>query len=221
MITNDTKLLIFDFDGLLVDTEKIYKEGWLYALRNHSIDISENTVNSWAGKSFHDTTSYVMSVCREAALCKRIREERERYIYISLKEGKISAKPYALDALKCAKENGYTTGLATSSARNRSIAILEHLGLLPYLDIQVFADDVQRLKPHPDLYQEVLKRAGCSSSAAQAFEDSITGFEAAKAAGIEVTLIPDDSFDDDCLLEYKKENDLSIVRTWIEKVKSR
>lgn len=218
MITNKTKLLIFDMDGLLVDSERVYREGWNYGLHKCHVDIPDSVVLSWAGKSFHDTTAYLRRICKEEALCRRVREERENYIYRSLYDGNLTAKPYALDALRCAKEYGYQTGLATSSLKERSKAILDHLGLLPYLDIPVFADDVKRLKPYPDLYRTVLHLACCTAEQALAFEDSKTGYQAAEAAGIPVILIPDQSlsmYDND--IPEDAERDLSIVRKWITK----
>ena len=83
--------------------------------------------------------------------------------------------------------------------KKRSTAILAHLGLLSYLDIPVFADDVIKLKPYPDLYLEVLRRAQVPCEHAVAFEDSLTGVQAAIAAGIQTVRIPDYRFIDRCV----------------------
>lgn len=220
MISDKTRLLIFDMDGLLVDTERVYMEGWLYGLKKRKVAIAESVVKSWVGKSFHETSAYLMQVCHEEALCRKLRQDREQYIYQCLDNGTLKAKPYALDALQAAREYGCRTGLATSSLKKRSTAILTHLGLLPYLDIAVFADDVQNLKPYPDLYLEVLRQTQISKEHAAAFEDSLTGVQAAMAAGIATIRIPDCNFrgvEEEPSCELCAEN-LSIVRTMLEQL---
>lgn len=220
MISGKTELLIFDMDGLLVDTERVYLEGWLYALKKQQVAIPEAVVKSWVGKSFHDTHAYLMQVCHEEALCARIREDREQYIYQCLEDGTLSAMPYARDALQAARDYGYRTGLATSSLKKRATAILAHLDLLSYLDFPVFADDVQKLKPYPDLYLKVLRRAQVYRAHAVAFEDSQTGMQAAIAAGIQTVRIPDHRFIDveegEANVVCKK--NLSCVRAMLEQL---
>lgn len=220
MISDKTKLLIFDMDGLLVDTERVYLEGWLYALKKQKVAIPEAVVKSWVGKSFHDTGAYLMQVCHEEALCTRIREDREQYIYQCLENNTLLAMPYARDALQAARDYGFLTGLATSSLKKRATAILAHLGLLPYLDFPVFADDVQKLKPYPDLYLEVLRRAQVCCEHAVAFEDSLTGVQAAIAAGIQTVRIPDHHFIDVEEVEANVvcEKNLSCVRAMLKQL---
>ncbi|MFQ7538483.1 MAG: HAD family hydrolase [Clostridium sp.] len=219
-INTKTRLLIFYMDGLLVDTERVYMEGWLYALKKLHIAVSEPVVRSWVGKSFHETGAYLMQVCHEEAVIANIRKAREQYIYQCLQYGSLHAMTYELDALQAAREYGYRTGLATSSLKKRSTAILAHLGLLSYLDIPVFADDVTKLKPHPDLYLEVLRRAQVPCEHAAAFEDSLTGVQAAVAAGIQTVRIPDRRFIDveDTASDVDCAENLSCVRAMLEQL---
>ena len=218
MITKQTKLLIFDMDGLLIDSERVYKEGWQFGLAKENLHLQEEILDSWTGKSMHETDAHLMRLCNDTTTCDRIRTHREAYIYRCLQQGTLMAKPYAAQALQCARSHGFVIGLATSTNKKRSVAILTKLGLMPYLQYPIFADDVRKLKPNPDVYLAVLRTAGFSAQEAVAFEDSLTGYTAARAAGIRTALIPDQSFapfDSGVSIALPTYADLSIVLTWI------
>lgn len=219
MLMNNINTLIFDMDGLLVDTEKIYRDGWKYAFCKNDIKIPMRTINSWVGKSYHETGKYIMEICGNESIYQRIREDREEHIYKCLYDGALQAKPYAKETLEKAKSYGYKIGLATSSLKKRSIAILKKLELLDYIDCPMFSDEVKKLKPFPDLYIEVMKGIGCNKNQALAIEDSITGAKAAQAAGLCTILIPDNNFDEkQKLLEsiILKGQSLLMVSRWMD-----
>lgn len=221
MITKQTKLIIFDMDGLLVDTERVYKEGWEYALCKEHQYVPMEILNSWTGKSMHETSDYLMNLCHSEELCEKIRSHREEYIYACIKDGTLDAKPYAREALEKAYRCGYTIGLATSTSKKRSVDILTKLGMFQYIHFPVFAEDVALLKPNPDSYLEVLNRANEKPENAVVFEDSLTGYQAAKAANIPTVLIPDQSFKiSETLLTMKPhmEKKLSVIITWIDRI---
>lgn len=219
MFMNHIDTLIFDMDGLLVDTESIYRDGWKYAFHKQGIQVSMDIINTWVGKSFHETGAYIMQICGSKKAYQTIRQEREEFIYKRLYNHTLLAKPYAKEVLKKAKAKGYKTGLATSSSKKRSIAILTALELLEYLDFPVYSDDIKKLKPHPDVYLETIKRANCRKDQALAIEDSITGAYAAHRAGLQTILIPDSNFNeqqknlDTIILKGKN---LLVVSHWLD-----
>lgn len=201
---NQIQLIIFDLDGLLVDTEKTYSEGWRYALDKNHIAVPDDVINSWAGMSFQQTGAYLMKRCGSERIYKQIRKAREEYIYQSLYNDRIMVKPYAKELLVYAKKNGYTIGLASSTKSKRAKAILEYHHIIEYFDFMVFGDDTKRLKPYPDPYLEVLKNANVMPSQAVALEDSMTGIQSADAAGIAVVWVPDQSMPTD--IRYTPDN---------------
>jgi len=183
--------IIFDMDGLLVDTEKAYYEGWLDAFEKNGLDIPSSVVRGWAGKSIEYTWNYLKDYTDDVG---KIRADREAYVYRQLETGNLPAKPFAREVLETLKARGFTIGLATSSIQKRATDILSALGLFSYIDYPVFASDVARAKPYPDVYLEVMRRAEAASETSLVVEDSLTGAEAAKNAGISVVLVPDGSF---------------------------
>lgn len=214
--------IIFDMDGLLVDSEKTYSEGWAYSFQKSGLDISQTVINSWVGKSVQETTEYLKDYTDDV---ERIRAFREEYIYQELEQGRLLQKPYAAQVLAFLQARGYKIGLATSSARGRSVDILTRLQLLQHIDVPVFSDDVEKLKPEPDLYLEAMRRADVSAKDSLVVEDSLTGAKAANRAGIPAILVPDHNFALDeskipqsvvlrgenllCVLEYLEESPIN------------
>lgn len=210
--------IIFDMDGLLIDSEKVYRDGWIYALHKNELDIEEDVVNSWVGKSIHETGSY-LSLKYSEEVVNSIREDRESYIYDCLYANTLKAKSFAKEVLQMAKQEGFITGLATSTNAKRGKDILQYLGLYDYIDYPVFGSEVERLKPFPDLYEEALVKMKRVSSQAIAVEDSLTGAKAAQAAHIATILVPDINFNEKQTVPstvFMVGKDLHVLIDWIE-----
>ncbi|MBO1305179.1 HAD family phosphatase [Enterococcus sp. 669A] len=220
MSQSKLKIVIFDMDGLLVDTERVYRDGWQYATKQHGVDLPEHMFQGWVGKGYHETTNALVELTNDPQLVQEIRKTRENYFYQELEAGRVEAKPYAKEALQAAKEN-YTVALATSTMGERARNVLETLGFLQYIDHPVFGDEVEKLKPAPDLYLEALRRAGFSAGEGVAVEDSITGSQAAENAGLPVLMVPDSNFELDVEKVpagvVKRGKDLRIVLEYLEK----
>jgi HAD superfamily hydrolase (TIGR01509 family) len=92
--------------------------------------------------------------------------------------------------LEAAKEMGLKIGLASSSTRSWVTGHLERIGLLHYFETVKTSDDVEQVKPNPALYLEAAKALGVKPEEAVAFEDSLNGAKAAKAAGMYCVVIP-------------------------------
>lgn len=191
METNKVKLFIFDMDGLLVNSEKIYYEGWIDAFKKENLPIDDEVLSSWPGKSFADCRKYILDTFQDEDLYHRLYQLREDYIYSSLENGALQPKPYAKEMLETIKRKGKKAALATSCRKKRAVDILGYLNLLDYMDVIACAEDTPNLKPQPDLYEIVLKKAGVNSKEAVAFEDSYTGYLAAIRAGIPTNAVKD------------------------------
>lgn len=185
-----TQLVIFDMDGLLVDSERIYRAGWLKVFRNHAIAINETTIASWQGQSFRQTAK----ILTERGLdVPKLQAEREDYINQQLKQGNFLPKPYAIEIIDYLKKKQIKIGLATSTNKDRATKILNHLELLTAIDYPCYGDEVAQHKPAPEVYLNVLKSAAIAPDAVIACEDSIQGAKAAINSALNVVLIPDSS----------------------------
>ena len=181
--------LLFDFDGLIVDTETPSRASWqeLYREHGHELPLDRwatlvGTVGGW--DPFKTLEELVGPVDRVAL--------RERRLARELELGEIEElRPGVLEYLEEAERRGLATAIVSSSS---NWWIDRHLGRLEraeHFDAIVAANgDEERAKPRPTLYLEALDRLGLGAEEAVAFEDSPNGVRAAKAAGLFCVAVP-------------------------------
>lgn len=191
----DFQVAIFDMDGLMVDTEIHYREGWKAAARRLQVPLKDEIVDSWVGKGVPETTRYLMELTGDPEIIRKMRREREAYFYEQLKAGRVRLKKGLKELLNFFQEHGVRLAAASSTYSQRGRAIFEHFQLFEEFEIIVFGDQVQKVKPAPDLYLKVLDYfSEVDKSQVMVLEDSTTGARAAYHAGLSVFLVPDSSF---------------------------
>lgn len=186
-------LFIFDFDGTLVDTEQVYRAGWRATFDEAGLDMPDEVLDTWAGKSIDYTSACVAERFGDPTLYEKLYALREEFVYGVIEDGGVRPKPGALEGLAAVHEAGLPIGVVSSSLRNRIQTIAKKLGFLELIDFIVASEDVEHRKPEPEPYQRVLDHFGVPAEAAVAFEDSMTGYASATAAGIETWVVPDTS----------------------------
>ena len=186
-----TRGLLFDFDGLLVDTETPARLVWEELYREHGHELPQEkwaTLVGTIGARF-DPLGHLQELVGEQldeeAFDTR-RRERE-YALTDREELRPGVEEYFAEAERL----GLRTAVVSSSDTNWIERHLGRLGLLVGLVAIVAANgDAERAKPRPDLYLEALDQLGLRPSEAIAFEDSPTGVSAAKAAGLVCVAVP-------------------------------
>ena len=187
------RAICFDLDGLLLDTEHIYRDGWLDAFEKMGIDKNAYDLATWSGLSWLQTRKLLAADLGDAMVSK-IRKARETYILSQMTADKIPIKSGAHAVLQAAKKKGLKLAVVSSTVSSRAIPLLENADLLTYFDVHVFGDEVMAHKPLPDPYLAALAKLGVEDSLALAVEDSFTGALSATKAGLTVFLVPDKSF---------------------------
>jgi HAD superfamily hydrolase (TIGR01509 family) len=181
--------LIFDFDGLILDTEVPDLQSWqeIYLEYGCTLPMSVWAVCIGSSDLFHPyeylESQLGRSVDREAIRAKKRRRETK---LIEAQPVLPGVKEYITDA----KRLGLKLGVASSSSRSWVIGHLSRLGLLSHFDCIKCADDVERTKPDPALYISVLDELGLQADQAIALEDSPNGILAAKRAGLFCVAVP-------------------------------
>lgn len=195
---------IFDLDGLLVDTEKTYRDGWLWGFQQFDIHIPKEIVDAWGGKNWKQSFDILVKAAGSPEKVQEVQAKREEYFYQQLTSGAIHLKPYAKEILADLKERHMKLGIATTTVTKRATDILDHFKLADYFDTFTFGDEVSENKPSPIPYLTALERTGLEASSAFAVEDSLVGATAASRAGLGVVLIPDSSFVRNYTVEEKE-----------------
>lgn len=183
------KLVIFDMDGLLVDSEKVYAEGWKKGLLEKGYDISYELIEDLSGRSAANNNKVIFEIVKDMDLVMEIRKIREDYFCKQLEDGKIELMPYAFQLIQYLKNNNIKIALATTSHKPRVREVLITNNVSEVFDYICCGDEVEKVKPNPDIYLSVLNKSGLSNDEAIALEDSLTGAKAAIAAKIPVAII--------------------------------
>jgi HAD superfamily hydrolase (TIGR01509 family) len=183
------RALIFDFDGLILDTEGPIYRSWMEVYEAHGVampfELWVKTVGS-SNQAFHPQHHLEEQLGR--GLAQEVIDRRvERRAELVLAQPLL---PGVEDLVDGARAAGMRVGVASSSSRDWVSGHLERLGLLDRFDCIRCRDDVEHVKPEPDLYLAVLDCLGVPSNEGLAIEDSPNGIAAAKRAGLLCVAIP-------------------------------
>jgi HAD superfamily hydrolase (TIGR01509 family) len=184
------RALIFDFDGLILDTEGPIYRAWVEIYREMGAELPLSAWAVWVGGSPEgfDPCGYLESqvgrVVDREALTERASKREEELILLE------SALPGVEEYIAGAKQMGLQLGVASSSDCPWVYRHLERLGLQDQFDSIKCADHVQNVKPSPDLFLAVLDELGVGADEAIALEDSPHGITSAQAAGLFCVVVP-------------------------------
>lgn len=182
------KAVIFDFDGLIIDTETIWYESFREIMKQeHQHELSIEDYSSSIGTSSRVLYEFLQKAVPEME--EERMEELTNACYME-KAAQPDLRPGVLAYLKAAKKNGLKIGLASSSGRVWVVNYLKQLDIFSYFETIVTRDDVEKVKPDPALYIKALQNLGVNGEEAIAFEDSLHGSNAAMAAGIHCIVVP-------------------------------
>ncbi len=187
------KALIFDFDGLILDTETPDYEVWCSIYREHGFELPREEwgkIIGGTGLTEFDAAEH-LSLLLERKLDSVSLRDRHRLESHAMTMAQ-SILPGVIDYLQEAKQLGLKLSIASSSPHSWVDTHAKRLGIFDYFDTVICADDVGvgRTKPNPDLFLLALDRLRVRKNEAIVFEDSPNGVRAARSAGIFVVAVP-------------------------------
>jgi HAD superfamily hydrolase (TIGR01549 family) len=204
------KALLFDLDGVLVQTEKLKALAYAKAIQRIR-GLPSPDVN--ASKAYREvvgapravTSTHVM---KKLGLEEELRPLMPKYGVATPQEALTAVHyeiyyemvgdpqvirdnqwPYTVDMLKVAKNNGCKTGLATLSKREDVMHVIDSLDIEPLLDVVITAEDVTQGKPDPQIYLLAAQQLGIPPKECLVLEDSVNGIKSGLAAGMSVVAI--------------------------------
>jgi HAD superfamily hydrolase (TIGR01509 family) len=184
------RALLFDFDGLILDTETASRAGWEWLYRQHGQELPPDKWASIVGTTgAWSPMDHLEDLVGEPLERKELNDRRYAH-EISLIEAE-ELRPGIADYIEAAERHGLKRAIVSSSSRFWIDMHLERLERAYGWDAILTADrDHERAKPNPTMYLEALDMLGVAASEAVVLEDSPNGVKAARAAGIFVVAIP-------------------------------
>mgnify|MGYP005936470233 CR=1 FL=1 len=190
--------IIFDMDGVLIDSERQSNEGWLWAAGQLGVDMPMWLIDSFKGAPAELCCKFFDDYYKGAIDYWEAKELRTQHVYKIRETEGIPVKKGVKDIFEYIRNNGLKCAVATSTRRESAEKTLHKIGVWDYLDAVVYGDEVEHGKPEPDIFLRAAKAIGISPSEAVVVEDSINGIKAGYAAGMRVVHIPDTiAIDDD------------------------
>lgn len=179
--------IIFDMDGTLLDTQKIYMPAWKYAGDIQGFADMDKTAQLLCGTNEVGSTKYLKDNFPTLDIVK-FKADAEVYVNENLT---IKYKPGVKETLDFLKNNGYVMGLASGTSRDRAIDRLNTVNALHYFKATVYGNEIANGKPAPDIFLKAAELLGAKPEECIVFEDSDNGIKSAYNAGMKVIGVPD------------------------------
>lgn len=185
------KAVLFDMDGILIDTEKyltVYKQ---QAMREAGYRMSVAEAYSFRSKAAKFARVQAKEMYGEAFDYDAVRGRRQQLMREHIQKYGLETKPYVRETVTELRRRGYQTAVVTATDAERAVSYLNMVGFADLFDEIISASMVENGKPCPDVYLYACEKIGRSPGECMAAEDSPNGVHAAWSAGCHVVMVPD------------------------------
>jgi HAD superfamily hydrolase (TIGR01509 family) len=199
--------VIFDLDGVLIDSEGLYYRAYSDVLKPYGVTVSrEEYEDHWIAQG--NGPEYAVAKYHLPMSPDEMRQLRSP-VYLRLLETEVTLMPYVREALSHLVSHCGLT-VATNSNREHLDAVLRKFDLDRFFPVTVARQDYQKAKPEPDAFLTAAAKLGLSPSRCVVIEDTYKGVQAATAAGIACIAVPND---------YTRRNDFSLAKLVLPSLK--
>jgi beta-phosphoglucomutase family hydrolase len=178
---NEIAAIIFDMDGVLIDSEPIHIKTWQQVMQPFHLKIKDEWYKQWIGTSDETVARYFCDHYQINQSWQHLLDKK-RCLYLEVFDQYIKESSQMRAIIS--EINGYKLGVASSSSRKEIQFVLQKLKILRFFKVIVGGDEVKNSKPAPDIYLLTAEKMGVNPENCVALEDSSYGIQAAKIAGM-------------------------------------
>ena len=216
---NKVEAVIFDMDGLLIDTETISFTLFQKVFSDYGYVISqEYYVNELVGRNIKGIRENILKEYGEDFQFDEIYYKKVKEMTEYIESKGVLLKKGALELIKYLHENKYKIAVATSTKRERAEKLLNIVKVKDYFQEIICGDEVINSKPNPEIFLKAAEKLGVEPSNCIVLEDSAAGIEAAHKAGMKGINVPDMKTPDDNMrgMAYRIEDSLLGVLEYLQ-----
>ncbi|MCD7892652.1 MAG: HAD family phosphatase [Erysipelotrichaceae bacterium] len=193
------KAIIFDMDGLMINSEEVTYERYVKVLKDMNLDMSREFYTTLLGQTIPRAFNKMRAFYGEDFPCQEVIDKVHILLNDDFKDEGIPIKKGLVELLEYLTKNNYKIIVASSSNKERVTKLLKQVNVYQYLDDCICGNEVSQGKPNPEIFLKACEKLNVLPSEAMVIEDSEAGIEAANAASIPVICIPDMKYPD---IEY-------------------
>ncbi len=185
------KAVVFDMDGLMFDTERVFVQAWDYAGEKMGLGKTGYMTLKTLGMNVNLSRQVWIEEFGERYNEENLRKYSKEFLFDFYSKNKVPVKKGLYVLLDYLKDNGYKLAVASSTNRREVEHHLKDAGVFEYFDAVICGDMVTKSKPEPEIYLKACEAIGVEPADAVALEDSKNGLLSAHRAGMKVIMVPD------------------------------
>jgi beta-phosphoglucomutase len=214
------KAVLFDMDGVIFDTERVYLEHWIQVFQKYGYEMKKEVYVSVMGRGRKNVMKLFKEIYGEDLPITEMYKEKDKLLVQAIEEGQVPMKPGAKEILVFLKENNFKIALATSAKADRTKRQLEMGSIQDKFDAIVTGDDIINSKPDPEIFLKAAEKISLKPENCIVVEDSSAGIKAAYNAKITALHVEDLKEADEEILEYCHKNfkNLDEIKEYISRL---
>lgn len=210
--------VIFDMDGVLIDTERVSFESYKKILKEYNYDISHEFYLTLLGRNVPSIKSIFAETYGSDFPFDEIYPKKSKLATETVDKNGVIIKEGAHELIDYLKDNKYKIAVATSTRKERAHKLLSEIGVMDKVDYIICGDQVENSKPDPEIFLKAAKGLDVEPEACVVIEDSEAGILAANSANMKGFNVPDMKMPDDNMkrLAFKICANLIEVKNYFE-----